>query len=119
MKSSLLLSALLFSQLTYANLENSDYATSHNDVIEKSVKKECGSKMKNLEVLTSNETELKVDQGVTNYSYTTTLKAEYEFDQGQFDSYIITVDSSYSDAYNHELGEWGIYYVDSVKCELK
>ncbi len=109
------LAALSFSALA---INNSSLEPRHQAAIEAAVKKQCDMKKIALTEIESEATPNRIDQGILDYEYVTVLEGKNQFDQGQFDYYRVTVESYYSDSYDHDARDWGSYSVSSVKCEL-
>lgn len=109
------LAALSFSALA---INNSSLEPRHQAAIEAAVKKQCDMKKLSLTEIESEATPNRIDQGILDYEYVTVLEGKNQFDQGQFDYYRVTVESYYSDSYDHDARDWGSYSVSSVKCEL-
>ena len=101
-----------------AKIQHAELETRHADLVEKSLTKACGN-FRNLEVLSVETEIIRVDQGITDRNYKITLTGEQRMDQNIFDTYVISVESSYYDMYDHENKDWGAYSVKSVKCEMQ
>lgn len=97
---------------------NSTLDKRHQEVIKKAVAEKCHLRKSTLKELNVVATPHRVDQGITDFNYLITLKAIEVIDQGIRDEYLVTIKSSYADLFDHQNGEWGQYYVDSVKCDL-
>lgn len=117
MKTLTLTLGLLFSLSSFA-IKNSQLDSRHQQVIKKSVMEHCHLRRSQFEEMNTNAIARRVDQGILDYDYTTVLKVSEWIDQGLTDSYKVTVQSDYSDSYDHETRQWGIYSVSSVRCEL-
>ncbi|MDD0852850.1 hypothetical protein HBN50_07075 [Halobacteriovorax sp. GB3] len=109
--------ALLISTSAFATVKNSSYAALHNKALVEAITNEC-NEMKDLTIVTTKEEIDQVDQGITDYYYTTVLTGKQRYDQNIFDKYTITVESSYLDGYDRSTGESGTYFVNSVKCSM-
>lgn len=48
----------------------------------------------------------------------TILTGKQRMDQNIYDTFTISVESLYSDMYDHTNKDWGVYSVESVKCEM-
>lgn len=108
--------ATLLGTTCFANLQNSSYSPRHQQAIRTAIKVECG--FEGIFKQESSKVEaVSVDQGITDYSFTTVLTYAHKIDQGVFDHSVITVYSHLSDMYDHEANDWGTYSVISVKCE--
>lgn len=118
MKTVLVLFTVLVAQLASAEVKNSAYEARHLSLIEQSVQKNCEI-YTDLTQVSSTETVVRVDQGIQDVYFTTVLEARVRFDQGVWDDYTIIVESVLADAYDHSSQNWGIYSVNSVKCEVK
>lgn len=100
-----------------AAIKNSNFEARHENEIIESITNKCNW-MKNLTVTSTKSEEVKVDQGITDVKYTTTLTGKQIYDQNIYDHYEITVVSWLSDDYDHQSQEYGWYNVESVECEL-
>lgn len=118
MKKVCLLLGLIASQASFAALNDSIYTTTHDKKIEEAIFLSCG-KLNDLTVISTSKTEIRVDQGILDFDYKTVLTGTLRVDQGLYDSYIINVDSSYSDSYDHATSEWGSYFVNAVDCQIQ
>lgn len=118
MKSLVLALSVIMSLSLSANVQHSELETRHANLMEKALDNACGS-FRNLEVVSVEVEEIRVDQGITDKKFTTILTGEQRMDQNIFDQYIIQIESSYSDSYDHENKDWGAYSVESVKCVMK
>lgn len=118
MKNALILLSLVFTQVSLAAINNSNYVARHQAIIEKEIQKRCGY-MRNLTVISSTEEVIHIDQGITDVKFLTILKGEQKMDQNIFDTFTITVASEYADGYDHTAQDWGFYNVNSVKCEME
>lgn len=115
-----MLSILTFLTLSLPALaiSNSGLELRHQEAIRAAVKKQCHLRKVSLNEIKTEATPNRIDQGILDYDFISVLEAKNEFDQGQFDYYRVTVESHYSDAYDHDSRNWGLYHVSSVKCEL-
>ena len=118
MKNLMILALTLASSVSFASISNSSYEKNHLVAIEKAIKSNCGRFLE-LEEVSSTVKKIKVDNGITDYNYITVLEGLYRVDQGVFDKYQITIQSDYTDAYNHSTKDWGIYSVNSISCTMK
>lgn len=120
MKNVMISLAALFSFSTFASLENSKLELRHQDLIEKSIIEKCGLTRGMIYEVNTKVTELKIDQGITDYQFETLFEVHIRLDQNIFDEYEITIKSAYSDSYDHSSREWGIYSIESVSsCVMK
>lgn len=115
--------ALLIALVTLASVSGfaanqAALETRHYDLIVKNINEVCGS-FRGLQVVNVEKETIRVDQGIIDANYVTTLVGEQRMDQNIFDEYTITVYSSYSDSYDHSAKDWGSYSVDSVRCVMK
>lgn len=118
MKIPLILISFLFVQFAMAAIPGSSYELRHQNIIESALSKNCGN-FRNLQQVSSHEVVIRIDQGIQDVKFITVLTGEQRYDQNLFDTYKITVESYLSDAYDHGSREWGIYSIDSVKCEME
>lgn len=107
-----------FFTLSTLAIENSKLAPRHQVVIKKAVTSQCSLRLTDIQELATQATPIRIDQGILDYQYVTTLIAVDKIDQGITDHYKVTVHSHYSDAYDHEAKDWGIYRVNAVECEF-
>lgn len=114
----LFLSLTLISTSAFASIRNTHYEARHVKAIETAIQKSCGKILELTQVHSESEV-IQVDQGIRDVVYKTVLTGKKRIDQTLFDNYTITVNSSYGDAYDHQHRDWGIYFVDSVKCEME
>ena len=117
MKLFLVLSFLMSSAFA-STIEGSKFESRHQKLITDAISKECGY-MRSLAVVTSHTQEIWIDQGIRDMVFKTVLSGVVRIDQGIFDYYKVTVESLYSDHYDHSSGNWGAYSVTSVKCEME
>lgn len=114
MKKLLIVLTLTLSQVSFAAITGSSLEKRHANLVEKAINDNCGFFMTLNEVSTKKET-IRVDQGITDAKFVTTINGVQKFDQF-FDKYQITVESEYYDSYDHDAKDWGIYQVSAVKC---
>lgn len=107
----------LFTASAFASLENSAYTPRHQKTIRDAIVQTCLFRGEFTQKSTTAE-EVHIDQGITDYDYTTVLTHQHRVDHEEFETFLITVKSHYSDMYDHEAQDWGAYSVSSVKCEL-
>ncbi|MCM2351848.1 MAG: hypothetical protein NDI69_17675 [Bacteriovoracaceae bacterium] len=104
----------------HADVRNSKLEKRHQNLIKKAVFAKCDIYRGFIYEFGTKITPKKIDQGITDYEYETVLEANEEIDQGQYNTYKVTVKSSYSDGYNHPDQTWGSYSVDAIsECELQ
>ncbi len=118
MKTALFTVALVASQMAFAQIKNNNNESRHVALIEDAIYANCG-KMTNLTQIAQSETQVTVDQGITDVKYITLITGTARLDQMQFDQYEITVQSEKSDMYDHSSKNWGAYRVSSVSCVQK
>ena len=118
MKTLLALSILILSQTSQAALINSVFEVRHSNSIESAIESSCGS-FRDLTIVDSKQETINIDNGIKDIKYTTILTGLQRLDQNIFDSYKITVESTYSDMYDHQSQNWGFYSVDSVSCTME
>jgi hypothetical protein len=117
MKITTVLLTLAFSITASAGLTNSSYDERHLNLIVDQISVKCGS-MVDLNIQSTKEEVIYVDQGITDKKFTTVLTGKQKMDQNIFDTFSIVVESSYSDMYDHTNKDWGFYSVESVNCEM-
>lgn len=117
MKTIFALFSLLFVQIAFAKITDSNYEARHLKLIDQAIKVECGYFYK-IKQIDSKEEIIQVDQGIRDVIYTTKLEGTDRIDQGVFDLYEISVVSEYADMYDHASRDWGVYSVKSVQCEM-
>lgn len=117
MKTLAFILATLVSVSAFA-IENSKLTKRHQEVIKKAVYESCSLHNAIFEEIKSIETPHRIDQGILDYSYVTILKAVNSLDDNTQVNYLLTVESYYSDSYDHNDRDWGIFLVNSVYCEL-
>ena len=117
MKTLIALLVVVASQASVAAINYSDYEERHQQIIKTAVEQHCGYAGA-LEQVNSQKVTDRVDQGIEDVYYTTTLKLTVNIDQGVQDTYSVIVKSQLADAYDHNTKNWGIYAVDSVHCYL-
>lgn len=110
---------ILFVMLTCLNavaeIRGSSYEARHQSAIENEIYKQCGYSGVVIEK-EAIETAVRIDNGVEDTLFTTTLEVRIGLDQYDYDSKIVVVDSRKSDMYDHVYEQWGAYSVDYVKC---
>jgi hypothetical protein len=114
MRSFIPLVSLLFSLSSLANT----LGPRHSKMIEKAISSECGA-MFRLDLIKTKSTVLMNDNGNRVVGFVSKFDGVRRIDQGVFDYLEITVESTYADGYDHSARDWGLYAVDSVRCELK
>lgn len=118
MKKMLVAFSVVFSQVSFASITDSNYEARHLNIIETSIVKNCGN-FKSLTQVDSKEKVIVIDQGIRDVQYKTTLIGLKKVDQTIFDEYEIVVESDYADMYDHSSQNWGAYGVTSVSCSMK
>jgi len=118
MKKTLLILTLTITNVSFATITNSKYEDRHQVSIEKAISNSCGQ-FRDLLQLESNAKIVVVDQGINDVKFQTVLTGLKRLGQNIFDLYTITVESNYSDSYDHDSKEWGTYSVDSVFCQMQ
>lgn len=110
MKSILLATiALIIGTAAQAEILNSQYDSRHQAMLEKASLKACGVNHGALTQVYSSVVKHKVDQGITDYYFTTQLTLN--------NTYTITAQTMLADAYDHTAQDWGIYSVESIICQ--
>ena len=112
----LILICLLLSQSSFAGIYHSNYDPRHLAVIEETVGRVCGISTDALIQKSELSEIVKVDQGITDMNYTTVLETQLRLDQNIFEIKKMVVKSYYSDMYDHQAKDWGVYSVESVNC---
>lgn len=105
--------AILTTNLASATIEGSTYEERHQAAIEKSIYEKCGLSGQLLQVA-SQQTEVRIDNGNTDINFTTAIIVRSRIDQNIFEDFNVIVQSLFSDAYDHESKNWGVYSVDTV-----
>lgn len=106
-----LMSAQVFAS---EGIKNSSLTTNHQNKIEEAILKSCANLYKySLTQLSYEVVYDRVDTGITDEYYTTTLEVSSRLDQIT-DEYVITVQSVIADGYDHESKDWGLISVLSV-----
>ncbi len=118
MKKTLIAISLLFTQISFAEITNSNHELRHQDLIEKSITSNCGS-MRDLTEVSVTSEDIVIDNGIRDINYVTVLSGLQRMDQNIFDRYTITVKSNYADMYDHSSQNWGAYNVSSVTCVME
>lgn len=118
MKNLVLALSLLATNVSMAAISNSALEKRHQEVIEKAIEKNCGS-FRDLTELFTHSTVIHIDQGIQDVKFSSVLTGLQRMDQNIFDSYIINVESEYSDMYDHSSQEWGLYTVSKVNCTME
>lgn len=108
----------LVSVSAFAVIKDSQLDLRHQALIEKAITEQCSMRRASFVELNTKITPVRVDQGILDYRYETVLEVTDRVDQGVFDLYTVTVESKYSDMYDHQAQTWGAYSVQSVKCEM-
>lgn len=114
MHSFILLVSLLSSLSSFAN----SLEPRHSKMIEMAISSQCG-RMFSLDLINTKSTLLMRDNGNQIIGFISKFEGARRIDQGVFDYLEITVESTYADGYDHSAGDWGLFSVDSVRCELK
>jgi hypothetical protein len=114
MHSFILLVSLLSSLSSFAN----SLEPRHSKMIEMAISSECGQ-MFSLDLINTKSTVLMSDNGNQIIGFISKFEGARRIDQGVFDYLEITVESTYADGYDHSARDWGLFSVDSVRCELK
>lgn len=118
MKKTILALTLIFSQASFATVLGSSYEARHLKAIEEAITRNCGN-FGELKQLRSFEEVINVDNGIRDIRFTTVLTGLKRMDQNIFDEYVIVVGSDYSDMYDHQSKDWGVYSVSDVTCEME
>lgn len=118
MKNLVLALSLAATNVSMAAISNSALEKRHLEVIEKAIEKNCGY-FRDLTELQTTATVIHVDQGIQDVKFSSILTGLQRMDQNIFDSYIINVESEYSDTYDHASKDWGIYSISNVTCTME
>lgn len=105
--------AILTTHFASATIEGSTYEERHQSLIEKSIYEKCGVVGQLFQVASAQEN-IVVDNGITDIAYTTSVKVRSRIDQNIFEEFNFVVQSLFSDAYDLESKNWGIYSVESI-----
>lgn len=108
------LSLLFVGMTANATLNNSKLDLRHQALIEKAAAAQCGMNRGHVTEVSTVATPIKVDQGITDYTYVTELEVAIRVDQVFYDYYKVEVKSNYFDHYDHEAKDWGVYTIESV-----
>lgn len=100
--------ALLIGTAAQAEILNSQYDARHQAMLEKASLKACGISEGTLTQTFTSVRKHKVDQGITDYYFTTQLTIN--------NTYTVTAETMLADAYDHTAQDWGIYSVESIIC---
>lgn len=114
------LGAVLFvgstSEAAYV-MAGSNFEVRHQSLVLQALQDKCGYRG-DVEVMSSTVEEFRIDQGITDYKFTTVLRYKQRMDQMIFDTYEANVVSYLYDQYDHSAGNWGAYSVESVSCTM-
>lgn len=110
----LILSLSLLSLTARAQIANNNLEARHQELIKNAAIEQCGLTRGYVEIVKSTETAIKVDQGVTDYTYETVVAVNQRVDQLIYDTYLVTISSSYYDSYDHDSKNWGVYKIDGA-----
>lgn len=102
---------------TQAAIINSNFEARHNNKIVDAIGDSCNV-MSELTLVSTKKETVRIDQGITDYKFTSVFTGKQRYDQNMFDHYEITVESWLNDGYDHQTGEANWYYVESVKCKM-
>ena len=117
MKLAFLVTAILTSQTSFAQIKNSNYEMRHQSLIEDSIVEKCGS-VRNLTQHSQTESLVRIDNGIVDVKYTTVIHGNLTVDQYVSDEYTIIIESVKSDMYDHAAAQWGAYSVNTVTCNM-
>lgn len=118
MKNLIIAVAMLITTQAFGSIRNSTKEVDHQVKIADAVWAQCGAH-RDLTEVSQVVREDKIDQGITDVYFTTTLNLVVRVDNGVFDHYVATVESLLSDSYDHQAKRWGTYQVLSVSCKMK
>lgn len=118
MKKLFMIIALIASQSSFAAIIDSQLDARHAAVVETAITESCGY-FRDLTLLQVESEAIRVDNGITDYNYNLVLSGLRRIDQNIFDKYIVTVESSYADMYDHGSRNWGVYTAKVLKCEME
>lgn len=114
MKKLILCLTLTLSQTSFAYIVNSKHEARHQSLIEKAIEEQCGQAFNLREESVQTEI-IRVDQGIIDKKFETTISGEIIFDQISL-PHTIRVSSEYADMYDHASKDWGVYTVTNVRC---
>lgn len=117
MKTIVLAAALLLATSAQAEVLNSQYEARHQAMLKKASLEACQVNRGKLTQISSSVIADQVDQGITDYYFTTELELTVKIDQGVFDTYKVTAQTLLASAYDHDAKDWGIYSVQSITCQ--
>ncbi|OFZ30672.1 MAG: hypothetical protein A2622_13460 [Bdellovibrionales bacterium RIFCSPHIGHO2_01_FULL_40_29] len=118
MKTVIIAISLFVAQVTFAQISGSKNEIRHQDLMTDSIFQNCGP-MFNLVQVAQTEKVEKIDQGVQDVKFTTLIVGTSVTDQMNEDTYEITIESEFTDAYDHSTQTWGSYSISSISCVLK
>lgn len=110
----LILSLTFLSLTTNAQAIEKNLEARHQDLIKKTATAQCGFTRGYVEIVQNTTTANKVDQGITDYTYETVVAVNQRVDQFIYDTYHVTISSSYFDHYDHDSKNWGVYRIDGA-----
>lgn len=119
-KSLFVLAAVLISQLAFsANLTipKSQLDPRLQTLIKKSL--EITSRESVLKEISAEIKNIIVDNGITDQEITSSYLVSSRVDQMIYDTYLCVVKSHYSDSYDHNEKNWGVYTIVSQVCKLQ
>ena len=102
-----------------ASILGSELEHDHQLLIQEGIEKSCQVKPFSLEQISSQETIVRIDQGIRDVYFTTQLEMKVKIDQGVFDTFKVVVKSALFDHYDHANKRWGAYAIESVECTEK
>lgn len=109
-----ILSLSFLSLTTHAQLADSSLEARHQELIKNAAVAKCGLSRGNVEIVQNKTSTIKVDQGITDYTYETVVAVNQRVDQLIYDTYHVTISSSYYDHYDHNTKNWGVYQIDGA-----
>lgn len=117
MKSVVVLLVVLLAQSAFSDVSNSDYDVRHRNLIEKTLREECGL-IRGIMQYSSSAIVLKNDESHETH-YTTLLKARTGHDQSDNAEQTVEIKTVYVNAYNSNTSEVGLYLLEDVNCNAQ
>ncbi len=114
MKKMIIVVSILFTGLAQAAITNSKYEARHQAAIESAVYAKCG--IGAMFEKSSSEQVISIDQGINDVSYLTSIELHVKADLRYTEVLDVQVESYYSDSYDHQSQNWGVYTIESVNC---
>ncbi len=104
---------LLAGPLSIASVDNSQLVARHQAVIQMAIWNSC-KLLGDIQVVSNEVQTERLDSGIEDRYYTTEINLWNKADGHSLEAIRLTVTSRYSDMYDHESRDWGVYSVDSI-----